>query len=158
MSRALAPLTLDQAAEALGITVDDAANPARHVRELIRRHGIPFTRCGRTVKLRADQLAALAERMDHSDVKAEVPIQAKTYIYFIRYDQFVKIGISTEPHRRMEALQTGNTTKLELLLCFLGDKQSEAELHHRFRTYREKGEWFRIDGDLADFLIGAGVK
>src|SRR5690606_4812557 len=62
VSRAL-PLTLDEAAEALGITPSDAANPARHVRDLIRRHGVPFTRCGRTVKLRPDQLQALAERM-----------------------------------------------------------------------------------------------
>jgi excisionase family DNA binding protein len=63
--RAVLPnlVTLAEAADELGITPADVSNPVRHVRDLIRRHGIPFTRCGRTVKLRPDQLRALAERM-----------------------------------------------------------------------------------------------
>jgi len=55
------PIPLEEAAGLLGIT--DVGNPARVVRELIRRHEIPFVRCGRTVKLRPDQLRLLSEKM-----------------------------------------------------------------------------------------------
>lgn len=54
---------LPEAAIALGITTDDVVNPVRYVRELIRRHDIPFIRHGRTVKLNQEQLDLLADRM-----------------------------------------------------------------------------------------------
>lgn len=66
MSRALdipQLVSLDEAALTLGITPADVADPIRHVRDLIRRHAVPFVRVGRNVKLRPDQLRALAERM-----------------------------------------------------------------------------------------------
>lgn len=55
--------TLPEAAIALGITPDDVADPVRYVRDLIRKHEIPFVRHGRTVKLNQDQLTLLSERM-----------------------------------------------------------------------------------------------
>lgn len=55
--------TLDQAAAELGITPEDASDPARLVRTLIKKHSVPFVRCGRTVKLRPQDIEMLAESM-----------------------------------------------------------------------------------------------
>ena len=55
--------TLEEVASKLSITSDDVSSPKRHVRDLIRRHAIPFVRCGRTVKLRQAQIEMLAEKM-----------------------------------------------------------------------------------------------
>ncbi|MHB2265624.1 hypothetical protein [Aliihoeflea sp. PC F10.4] len=55
--------TLEEVAAKLSITSDDVPDPKRHVRHLIRRHAIPFVRCGRTVKLRQEQIVMLAEKM-----------------------------------------------------------------------------------------------
>lgn len=54
---------LAEVAVQLGITTQDTANPVRFLRDLLRRHSIPFIRIGRTIKLRPEQVRLLAQRM-----------------------------------------------------------------------------------------------
>jgi hypothetical protein len=73
-----------------------------------------------------------------------------TRLYLIRAagsPSYLKIGISTDPERRVRSLQTGNPATLALLAHKLGCKQKELYLHRKFASYRANGEWF-IDNPL----------
>ena len=62
--------------------------------------------------------------------------------YFIREDDYVKIGRSRQPRLRFRDLQISTHRKLTLLgVCDL----PEAELHRQFHSLRVRGEWFKAD-------------
>lgn len=66
-------------------------------------------------------------------------------IYFIldRSARLVKIGRSESPRERLNELQTGNGSKLELYAVLPGDVVSESMFHREFEMHRVHGEWFR---------------
>lgn len=63
---------------------------------------------------------------------------------------YVKIGRSRNPVARINTLQTFSPTPLKTLFILEGDR--ERELHQRFAAYRTKGEWFRVSGELREFI------
>lgn len=73
-------------------------------------------------------------------------------IYFIQSGDYVKIGYSKNPEKRLKSLQTGNQAPLKLLLVLDGGTDKEAELHERFAELRSRGEWFYHSNDLAHFI------
>jgi hypothetical protein len=66
------------------------------------------------------------------------------YIYLIRCNEFVKIGISSDIEYRLSNLQVGNPYQLQLLHKIECEKASLVEglLHSRFSRSYERGEWF----------------
>lgn len=75
--------------------------------------------------------------------------------YFIQQGGtgFVKIGQTNRIGKRLESLQTASPQRLEILLCLpfrLGFR--EEDMHYRFSSHRERGEWFRYETDLKDFV------
>ncbi|MBW4433994.1 MAG: GIY-YIG nuclease family protein [Pelatocladus maniniholoensis HA4357-MV3] len=63
----------------------------------------------------------------------------------------VKLGISNNPSRRLRCLQTGNSSKLQLLWVIDGfGRTEERKLHHALARYRVGGEWF--DEKVLQFL------
>jgi hypothetical protein len=82
-------------------------------------------------------------------------MREKGWVYFIgsRGTGAVKIGFSRHhPGSRLRALQTGNSADLYLAAFFAGDQAKERELHERFGEFHLRGEWFRHDGQLRDFI------
>ena len=74
-------------------------------------------------------------------------------IYFIRsYNQFIKIGRSTEPDSRCKSLQTGSPIKLKVKAVLPGDYKTEKGLHEMFSHIRHNGEWFRYTDELKWFI------
>jgi Meiotically Up-regulated Gene 113 (MUG113) protein len=75
-------------------------------------------------------------------------------IYFVRsHLGFIKIGYTTaHPHDRLSEMQVGNPHELELVGVHKGTKQIEARLHKRFRHLHVRGEWFREEPDLAEYV------
>ena len=78
-------------------------------------------------------------------------------IYFIgnTEQQVVKIGYSSKSNvkGRIKQLQTGCPYKLStLMLIGWSSQQGEAMLHRHFAEYRLQGEWFKITGELAEYL------
>lgn len=66
---------------------------------------------------------------------------------------YVKIGRSTNPRKRFSALQTGYPKELHVFRVFTtNDLDLEKSLHKKFSDYHTYGEWFRVEGDLADWL------
>ncbi len=64
----------------------------------------------------------------------------------------VKIGFSEGHKTRLASLQNASPDALKLIGVVPGSVQLERKMHARFKAYREKGEWFRIEGTLATFL------
>lgn len=85
-------------------------------------------------------------------------ISAKTVpwgarVYFIDDGELIKIGFSHATHQRFGSLQTNHGKKLRLLGTIRAEGyKTERELHQRFAHLRERGEWFRKDPELLDFI------
>lgn len=73
-------------------------------------------------------------------------------VYFIKDDNAIKIGISYDVNERLRVVQTGNPRLLKLLGSISGSKQLEDELHVRFIHLRIRGEWYRADKKLLDYI------
>lgn len=70
-------------------------------------------------------------------------------IYLISDQERVKIGVSTDPPRRLRDLQTGSSRELTILGTIPGGYDLEADLHRRYADKRldEGREWFELTGD-----------
>jgi hypothetical protein len=79
-----------------------------------------------------------------------IPQAAAGFVYFIRMGPWVKIGYSIDPDRRLRTLQTASPVRLELLFSWPGPAEDEAYVQGLFGEYRAEGEWFRLEGRLAD--------
>ena len=70
------------------------------------------------------------------------------FVYLIRSDEdgLYKVGISKSPSKRLEQLQTGNSSKLTLIETFKSDhaRKIEQGIHNFFRSMKIHGEWFEI--------------
>ena len=70
----------------------------------------------------------------------------KLYVYAIKEESTgnIKIGISANPRRRLEQLQTGNSSSLTLVAVkeAVNGYADEAQLHLTNSTYHVRGEWF----------------
>jgi len=67
---------------------------------------------------------------------------------------FVKIGRSTNIEKRRQTLQSTSIEKIQILAALDLEDRWESTFHVIFSEYRESGEWFRIDGILAQYLQG----
>jgi len=74
------------------------------------------------------------------------------FIYAIGNGDLVKIGWSIDPNRRLAALQTGSPESLVLLGVVAGTRQAERDAHLKLGAWRVRGEWFKIEGDVAGFV------
>lgn len=75
------------------------------------------------------------------------------YLYLITSGKAVKIGISTDPVKRLTALQTSHYDKLEIYCTFNCDTPQNAAtleftLHQRYLKHNIRGEWFQLDPEL----------
>lgn len=74
------------------------------------------------------------------------------YVYAIECEGMVKIGFSVCPYHRFTTIQTFSPFECRLVGIMAGDFRREAELHRRFSSQRVRGEWFRHDGEVAEFV------
>lgn len=105
---------------------------------------------------------AIQRRMEESQRKREenaaavnrgekIDKHARTggYVYFVRIDDLIKIGYSTQPYQRLRAYPPN----AEVLGVFPGTKELEADLHGRFRFALKKGrEWFRVADEITEYV------
>ena len=75
----------------------------------------------------------------------DVPLrELNQFIYLIEAgdNQFLKIGFTRNPSKRLSILQSGNPLPLCMVSLVKGDKQLEARLHKKFAKRKVRGEWF----------------
>lgn len=80
---------------------------------------------------------------------------AESSVYFIRQgdDGPIKIGFTaSNPEKRKQQLQTSIADTLHTLLVLPGTRATESHYHARFADLRLRGEWFRPDPVLLDFI------
>lgn len=77
-------------------------------------------------------------------------IANKTYV--IRCGNFVKIGIANNIAERLRTLEAYNPHPLSVLAVLAGGRPVERSLHLRFAAYRHRDEWFREEGELAEWI------
>jgi hypothetical protein len=87
------------------------------------------------------------------------PIVHPQRVYFIQAEgtSFVKIGTSQGHVKRLSGMQTGCPLPLLLLGTCPGGTDEEFEIHKRFAHLRERGEWFRLEPELQDFIAREAV-
>ena len=73
-------------------------------------------------------------------------------IYFIQQENYIKIGFTTNPIRRVNTIQVSLPIKLNVLLIIDGDVKLEKEIHNLFSTIRTRGEWFLFDSSIEDYI------
>lgn len=69
-------------------------------------------------------------------------VQRAGFVYFVKAANRIKIGFSTKPLSRIQALKTSIPHPIDLTLVVRGTKSDEARLHKRLAAYRTNGEWF----------------
>lgn len=107
-----------------------------------------------------NQAYLLAVRGEHPEpwrIKPE-PVKAlkasgtRGFVYFLRTGDVVKIGFARNVHRRVRSMTTALSEAPEVLKVIPGTDETERYFHAHFDAYRQKGEWFRLEGALAAFL------
>jgi predicted GIY-YIG superfamily endonuclease len=70
------------------------------------------------------------------------------YIYLIQSleNGYYKIGISKHPTKRLQQLQTGNSSSLKLIDVYQSERADKIEhiLQRRYLHLHKKGEWFDL--------------
>lgn len=77
------------------------------------------------------------------------------FIYFIKLNEFTKIGMATNPQQRLLELSVSSPYPLTLLRSVQTPtmRSSENALHNHFSKYHYAREWFLIPNEmLKDFL------
>lgn len=79
------------------------------------------------------------------------------YVYFMEAHTAsnliaVKIGVASNPHKRLKNLQCGSPTKIRLIAYVEGDERLESRLHQTFDPIGLRGEWFARLHKLDYFL------
>jgi hypothetical protein len=78
---------------------------------------------------------------------------ADTFIYFMRVQNFVKIGLSNDVDRRRRQIQGANPHRVRLLLAIRGNVKYEEFLHASFHEYHVRGEWFELGHRLRMMIL-----
>lgn len=68
-------------------------------------------------------------------------------VYFVRFRDRIKIGWSSDPDKRIRALPHDEVLHLQP-----GTIEDERRCHAAFAHLRDRGEWFRMEPDLVEFI------
>lgn len=84
--------------------------------------------------------------------QADLANGPRTFIYFLRAGEFVKIGQSVRWKVRLDQMQTGSPYTIIPLLVLINDPRLEKKLHIRFRASHFRGEWFHMSPAITAFI------
>lgn len=73
----------------------------------------------------------------------DLPLPRVDVVYYLRFDQRVKIGTSRRPRQRLASIRHE-----ELLAFEPGGRAVEQQRHREFAAIREGGEWFTLTDEL----------
>lgn len=73
-------------------------------------------------------------------------------IYFIESQGMVKIGVSSNPKRRLAMIATGCPGGCVMLATAEGGPEEETRLHELFSHLRRRGEWFIFTDEISKYI------
>lgn len=108
----------------------------------------------KALKIVQDNRPDLFGKTKESKSKAEIQILSR--VYFIKGESTgnIKIGHSRNPEGRIRGFQTASSEKLTIIKTIEGGEKVEKELHQRFAHINIRGEWFRAEPELNEFING----
>lgn len=71
-----------------------------------------------------------------------------TFIYFIRCEEYVKVGFSASPRLRLTHLQYANPHKLALIKVTRGTEAGEDAIKALLEPYHTRYEWYRLTPEV----------
>jgi Meiotically up-regulated gene 113 len=74
------------------------------------------------------------------------------FTYFMRRGAFIKIGHSANPSSRSDDLQVNFPDEIEILAVIPDTVLREEDAHRKFWHLRKRGEWFRPEPELVEFI------
>ena len=81
------------------------------------------------------------------------------YVYAITDGEYIKIGYSVNPKKRVAELQTGNARLLSLLGTIEGTEDDERAMHAKYAHLNVLQEWFLPSHNLiAEFTVPAAMQ
>lgn len=83
------------------------------------------------------------------------PTEGLVYVCVERGGRYAKIGWASSidhAHARRSSHQTGNPRQLDLLIVGPGSLAAEAALHEALRDQAVRGEWFHVEGAVAETI------
>jgi Meiotically up-regulated gene 113 len=78
-------------------------------------------------------------------------------VYVVGFRDYVKIGSAKEMKQRFRELDAKLPENLTLYTILDGYQELELRLHQRFAAHRLEREWFRKEGELAEWIAGGCV-
>lgn len=99
--------------------------------------------------------------------KVSARLTDSSRVYLIRCGDRVKIGRSGNPRKRLEQIRRGDACLMDttldpadsqLIYEMPGHAKEETALHQRFKAYRTAGEWFRIEGELKEYIATLDIR
>jgi len=91
-------------------------------------------------------------RWDQVDRALSDDPEASHRVYFIQTNDFIKIGFTRNMTRRFEGINSSVPYDITLLHEMPGSFDLEVDMHRKFKHLRVKGEWFRAEPELVDFI------
>lgn len=75
-------------------------------------------------------------------------------VYFVldREMMLMKVGYTTNVMARLQALQSGNGRKLDLIGTLRGGRDEESFLHRAMSALRVRGEWHAVTDDIVQAI------
>jgi len=74
------------------------------------------------------------------------------YLYFIGCGDAVKIGVSSDPNGRLEALATGAPGRLHLIAMIPKSGHLESKCHKKIAHLHIHGEWFQYTSEINSLI------
>lgn len=90
-------------------------------------------------------------------MKTFVKSKSRTrFVYLIQCEDYVKVGVSSNPEGRLRSMQTGNPFNMFLVNKWetTSDFRIESITHRELAEYRVHGEWFKCSPLVASNKIG----
>lgn len=76
-------------------------------------------------------------------------------IYFLSDGEYIKIGYTKQDvYNRINNLQTANARDLICMGDIPGNLEDERKLYNKFQHLRVRGEWFRRERELIEYIKG----
>lgn len=74
------------------------------------------------------------------------------FVYFLTDGEAIKIGFAKNPAKRLADLQIAQSFELVMIATFSAPKYQERIVHNMFKHLHIRGEWFRIDSAITDYI------
>lgn len=117
----------------------------------------PCRSCGSSIGVRfpSGWICGVCEWRLGDVVDQELPPPRVDVVYYLRFDDRVKIGTTANPRQRLGAIWHD-----EVLAFERGDRRVERRRHAQFATDRLGGEWFRLSPAVREHIavVAAGVE